>query len=141
MIVKEETTAVRDATRYTPSLAYGIAGLPEKDFAMSGQFHGTPAGFDMDDFRVKVGENDLLGEFDANLEGKPHIVGYLSSGNYGHHLGSAVGMGYVKSPDGGPIDLDWIRSGSYEIEVACERVRAEASLRAFYDPKSERVKV
>ncbi len=23
------------------------------------------------------------------------IVGYLSSGNYGHHLGAAVGLGYV----------------------------------------------
>ena len=69
------------------------------------------------------------------------IVGKLTSGNYGHHLGCAVGMGYVKAPDGGPIDLDWIRAGSYEIEVACERFPAKASLRPLYDPKSERVKV
>ncbi len=67
------------------------------------------------------------------------IVGYLSSGNYGHHLGAAIGLGYVHHADGVPADF--IKSGSYEIEVACERFVAKASLRPLYDPKSERVKV
>ncbi len=67
------------------------------------------------------------------------IVGYLTSGNYGHHLGAAIGLGYVGHPDG--VDADFVKSGSYEIEVACERVPAEASLRPLYDPKSERIRV
>ncbi len=67
------------------------------------------------------------------------IVGYLSSGNYGHHIGSAIGMGYVRHPDG--VNADYIASGDFEIEVACERFPAQASLRPLYDPKSERIRV
>ncbi|MDP7150516.1 MAG: FAD-dependent oxidoreductase [Paracoccaceae bacterium] len=66
------------------------------------------------------------------------IVGYLSSGNYGHTLGGAMGMGYV--PCEGEKAADVLAS-TYEIDVMGTRVRAEASLRPMYDPKSERVKV
>ena len=66
------------------------------------------------------------------------MVGYLTSGNYGHHLGAAMGMGYV--PCKGE-SLAEVLASSYEIEVAGVRVAAEASTRPMYDPKSERVKV
>ncbi len=66
------------------------------------------------------------------------IVGYLSSGAYGHHLGGAIGMGYV--PCAGETVQNLLGS-TYEIEVAGRRVTAIASLKPFYDPKSERVKV
>jgi 4-methylaminobutanoate oxidase (formaldehyde-forming) len=66
-------------------------------------------------------------------------VGYLTSGNYGHHLGRAIGLGYVNNEEG--VTADWVKAGSYEIEVACERFSAQASLRPMYDPKAERVKV
>ena len=67
------------------------------------------------------------------------IVGYLSSGNYGHYLGSAIGMGYVNNADG--VNADFVKSGSYEIQIAGERFAAKASLRPMYDPKGERMKV
>ena len=66
------------------------------------------------------------------------IVGYLSSGNYGHALGAAVGLGYV--PCAGET-ADQVLASSYEIDVSGTRVKASASLRPMYDPKSERVKV
>ncbi|MEM6905604.1 MAG: FAD-dependent oxidoreductase, partial [Pseudomonadota bacterium] len=66
------------------------------------------------------------------------IVSFLTSGNYGHHLGAAIGMGYV--PCRGE-SRDEVLASSYEIEIAGTRVAAEASLRPIYDPKSERVKV
>ena len=66
------------------------------------------------------------------------IVSYRTSGSYGHHLGAAIGMGYV--PCKGE-SADDVKASSYEIEVAGVRVAAEASLRPMYDPKSERVKV
>lgn len=66
------------------------------------------------------------------------IVGYLSSGGYGHALGGAIGLGYV--PCKGE-DAASVLASNYEIDVAGTRVRAEASLRPMYDPKSERVKV
>ena len=67
------------------------------------------------------------------------IVGYISSGAYGFTLGASVGMGYVNHPDG--ITKEFVESGEWEIEIACERYPAEASLRAFFDPAGERVKI
>ncbi|KIC22217.1 MULTISPECIES: GcvT family protein [unclassified Leisingera] len=64
-------------------------------------------------------------------------VGYLSSGNYGHTLGAAIGMGYV--PCEGESAADVLGS-TYEIDVCGVKVQAEASLKPMYDPKSERVK-
>ncbi len=66
------------------------------------------------------------------------IVGHITSANYGHHLGAAIGLGYVSHPDG--VDAGFVRSGSYEIEIACERYPARASLRPLYDPSSDRIK-
>jgi 4-methylaminobutanoate oxidase (formaldehyde-forming) len=65
------------------------------------------------------------------------IVGYLSSGSYGHHLGAAIGLGYV--PCNGETATGVLAS-SYEIDIAGTRVKARASLRPLYDPKSERVR-
>ncbi|GMQ90359.1 MAG: FAD-dependent oxidoreductase [Gammaproteobacteria bacterium] len=66
-------------------------------------------------------------------------VGRTTSGMYGHTLGCAIGMGYVENEAG--VSAEFIDSGAYEIEIACERVPARASLRPFYDPRSERVRV
>ncbi len=65
------------------------------------------------------------------------IVGYLSSGSYGHHLGGAIGLGYVPCPGESAAEL---LASAYEIDVAGTRVKAEVSLKPMYDPKSERVK-
>ncbi len=66
------------------------------------------------------------------------LVGRTTSGAYGHTLGRSVGMGYVENEDG--VDTDFVRSGSYEIEIAAERFSARASLTPPYDPKGERVR-
>ncbi|WP_320177125.1 FAD-dependent oxidoreductase [Roseovarius pacificus] len=65
------------------------------------------------------------------------IVGYLSSGSYGHHLGGAIGMGYV--PCAGET-AEQLLASTYEIDVAGTRVRAEASLKPLYDPTGARMK-
>ena len=66
------------------------------------------------------------------------IVGPVTSGNYGHHLGGAIGLGYV--PCAGQSVAEVLAS-AYEIEVAGKRYEAEASLVPMYDPKSERVRL
>jgi heterotetrameric sarcosine oxidase gamma subunit len=65
-------------------------------------------------------------------------VGYLTSANYGHFLGGAVGLGYVKAPVG--TSAAELLGSKYEIEVAGIRVPATASLKPMYDPDSVRVK-
>ncbi len=66
------------------------------------------------------------------------IVSYLTSGNYGHALGGAVGLGYVPCrPDETGAEM---LASRYTIDVAGHIYEAEASLAPMYDPKSERVK-
>jgi len=65
------------------------------------------------------------------------IVSTITSGNYGHFLGGAIGMGYI--PCAGESEADVLAS-RYEIEIAGVRVKAEASLAPMYDPKAERVR-
>lgn len=67
------------------------------------------------------------------------IVGDLTSGMFGHTIGAALGMGYVRHEEG--VSRELLESSVFEIEVAEVRHRARASLRAFYDPKSERVRM
>jgi 4-methylaminobutanoate oxidase (formaldehyde-forming) len=68
--------------------------------------------------------------------------GELACGNthgaYAHLLGCAIGMGYLKNPEG--ITDDWILTGDYEIEVEGSRIPAQVHLKAPYDPKGEKVK-
>ena len=52
-----------------------------------------------------------------------------------------VGVGH-RHDQPAPFETpDQLLASSYEIEVAGTRVKAEASLKPMYDPKSERVKI
>lgn len=65
-------------------------------------------------------------------------VGYLTSGNYGHHVGAAVGMGYV--PRARHESLADLTAKTYEIDVAGTRVPAIASTKPLYDPQGLKVR-
>ncbi|ART99645.1 GcvT family protein [Yoonia vestfoldensis] len=66
------------------------------------------------------------------------VVGHLSSGGYGHHLGAAVGMGYL--PCAGE-SVDDLLASRYEIDVMGVKVIAQAQMRPFYDPSGARVRM
>lgn len=66
------------------------------------------------------------------------IVSIITSGNYGHHLGGAIGLGYV--PCAGESTEDLLAS-TYQIEIAGERHSANASLKPLYDPGALRVRM
>jgi len=66
------------------------------------------------------------------------VTGYLTSGMYGHSLGVAIGMGYIKSPD---ITQEVLANAKFEIEIATERYTAQASLKALYDPGGKKMEM
>jgi len=66
------------------------------------------------------------------------LVGFLTSGAYGHALGGAMGLGYVPCTGETPADL---LASTFEIDVMGTKFHAEASLKPMYDPASQRVKV
>jgi len=66
-------------------------------------------------------------------------VGYVTSAGYSFTEKCAIGMGYIKHPEG--VDQALIDGSKFEIEVADKKVPARASLKPFYDPKGERLKM
>jgi glycine cleavage system aminomethyltransferase T len=69
-------------------------------------------------------------------DGEP--AGRILAGGYGHTLGASVGLGYVENEEG--VTADYVKSGTYEIEVAGARYPAKTSLRPMYDPQGERIR-
>ncbi|MCU1393766.1 MAG: FAD-dependent oxidoreductase [Ilumatobacteraceae bacterium] len=65
-------------------------------------------------------------------------VGWLTSGGFGYTIDRSIGYGYVRNPAG--VTADYVLAGTYELEVATERVPAEVSLRPLYDPGMRRIK-
>ncbi|ARN81539.1 GcvT family protein [Methylocystis bryophila] len=86
-------------------------------------------GFSVDDPEVT-----LLGRETIYRDGER--VGWLSSGGFGYTIGKAIGYGYVRHAGG--VDEEFLRKGSYELDVAGERIRACVSLTPFFDPRGLR---
>ena len=81
-------------------------------------------------FRLLDPEPLLYGHEPILADGR--TVETLTSANYGHALGGAVGLGYVPAHA-----LD---ASDFTIDVAGAIVPAEASLRPLYDPKNRRMR-
>jgi 4-methylaminobutanoate oxidase (formaldehyde-forming) len=66
------------------------------------------------------------------------IIGYLSSGSYGHTLGGAVGLGYVKClPNEKDEDL---LNAEYALEVEGVVEMVSVSLKPMYDPLNKKIR-
>lgn len=89
------------------------------------------AGFTVDDPKI-----NLLGRETIYRNGER--VGWLTSGRYGYSVGKSIGYGYVRHADG--VDVGFVNSGSYELEVATKRVPCNVHLEPLIDPKMERIK-
>ena len=66
------------------------------------------------------------------------VVGTVTSAAFGHTLGRAVAMGYVRDPGG--VDEAYVAGSRFELDVAGDRIPARAGFAAPYDPHALRVK-
>lgn len=66
------------------------------------------------------------------------IVSQVTSGNYGHHLGGAVALGYAPVMNGESAEA--MLASRWEIEVAGVRHAADVSLKPMYDPTHSRMR-
>ena len=87
-------------------------------------------------FTVADPDAVLLGRETIFRNGAP--VGWLTSGGFGHTLGKSIGYGYLRHAAG--VDAAFIRAGTYELEIACERVAATIFLVPAYDPEGARMR-
>ncbi len=67
-------------------------------------------------------------------------AGLMTSAAWGAALGASVGMAYVRSSGGDVVTPDYVRSGSYQVNVGGQVCDAKVSLRPPFDPDGERVR-
>ena len=82
-------------------------------------------------FVVDAGDADAIGDEPVWHDGK--VVGWVTSGGYGHCVGKSIAVGYV------PAALALATSG-FEIEILGERRCAAISAQPLYDPTGERMR-
>jgi 4-methylaminobutanoate oxidase (formaldehyde-forming) len=67
-------------------------------------------------------------------------VGQVTSGAWGETLGSAVGLAYLRHAGGDVVTADYLRAGSYQVNVGGDIRAATIGLRPPYDPAGTRVR-
>ena len=80
---------------------------------------------------VDAADGDAIGDEPVWHEGK--VVGWITSGGYGHCVGKSIAMGYV------PAALA-VDGAAFEVEILGERRRASLKQQAIYDPRGERMR-
>jgi 4-methylaminobutanoate oxidase (formaldehyde-forming) len=63
------------------------------------------------------------------------MMGYTTSGAYGHSIGAAVGLGYIRRPGNEAITDEMLAAASLEVDIGDRLVPGRASLRAPLDPR------
>jgi 4-methylaminobutanoate oxidase (formaldehyde-forming) len=94
--------------------------------------------------QFRLEDPELLLVHDEPIFRDGELVGRTSSGMWSYVEDRCLAMGYVVRVDEGTavgVTKDWLDEGPFEIEVATRRVPATPSIRSFYDPRNERVKV
>jgi 4-methylaminobutanoate oxidase (formaldehyde-forming) len=86
--------------------------------------------------QFKLHDPDAVLWHDEPIRMNGNVVGYIGSGAYSFMFGRSLGMGYVTCEEG--ITQALLDQATFEIELACERIPATASLRPFFDPQRVR---
>jgi len=89
--------------------------------------------------QFRLEDPDRLLFHDEPIYRNGELVGRTSSGMWSYVEDRCLAMGYLEHPDG--VTKDWVDAGSYAIEVGGDLIPATASLRSFYDPRNERVRL
>ncbi len=91
--------------------------------------------------QFKLHDPDRLLYHDEPIWRSGSLVGRTTSGMWSYVEGAALAMGYLVREDGEAVTLHWLDEGDFEIEVATVRIPATPSIRSFYDPHRERVRM
>jgi glycine cleavage system aminomethyltransferase T len=64
----------------------------------------------------------------------------VTSAAWAETLGASVGLGYIRHPADEVVTADFVRSGSYQVNVGGTVCPATAGLRPPFDPAGHRVR-
>jgi uncharacterized protein involved in outer membrane biogenesis len=114
---------------------FGTDAFFEKTYDISGQLTGTPSGFAMRNFAAQLGDNDLNGVFEIDLQDKPRLTGSLSSTyiDLTERL-QQVGEQRKEAPQREddelllsvePIDTDFLQLVDIDVDITVDNLKAD----------------
>jgi glycine cleavage system aminomethyltransferase T/glycine/D-amino acid oxidase-like deaminating enzyme len=103
--------------------------------ALLAQREAGPLGRRLVNVLLASPDHDLVGDEPVYWDDEP--VGHVRSGGFGHCLGAACGIAEVRRDEG--LTAADLAVGTFEIDVAGERVPARVSLKPFFDPERSRI--
>ena len=128
-------------------LGFAIAWDKPRDFigraALEAQRH-EPRTRRLIQFRLE--DPDVLAYHDEPIRRDGELVGRVTSAMWSYTEDRCLAMGYVTHPtaaDPEPqaVTKSWLDAGSFDIEIAGRRIAAMPSIRSFYDPTNQRVRM
>jgi hypothetical protein len=105
--------------------------LSAKPFNLSGAVNGNATGFALERFMAKIGDNEIVGGFTADLSGKPEVTGSLTSSFLDLRRQLAREEYDAKEPGSGtgellfsdqPFDVEWLDSTNLDMSVSTDHL-------------------
>ena len=128
-------------------LGFAIAWDKPRDFigrsALEAQRH-EPRTRRLIQFRLE--DPDVLAYHDEPIRRDGELVGRVTSAMWSYTEDRCLAMGYVThpaaaDPDPRAVTKSWLEAGSFDIEIAGRCIAATPSIRSFYDPTNQRVRM
>ena len=128
-------------------LGFAIAWDKPRDFigraALEAQRH-EPRTRRLIQFRLEG--PDVLAYHDEPIRRDGELVGRVTSAMWSYTEDRCLAMGYVTHPSAADpepqaVTKSWLDAGSFDIEIAGRRIAATPSVRSFYDPTNQRVRM
>ena len=89
--------------------------------------------------QFRVEDPDLITYHDDPIFRDDVYVGRTTGGMWSHVEDRCLTMAYVNNSDG--VSQDWLDDGVWEIEIGTRRRPVTPSIRSFYDPTNQRVRM
>ncbi|MEC7909321.1 MAG: FAD-dependent oxidoreductase [Actinomycetota bacterium] len=89
--------------------------------------------------QFRIEDQEILSYHDDPIFRDGELVGTTTGGMWSYTQDRCLTMGYAHSSDG--VTETWIDSGTWEIEVATRRLEVTPSIKSFYDPNKEKIRL
>ena len=89
--------------------------------------------------QFRIEDSEILTYHDDPIFRDGELVGTTTGGMWSYTEDRCLTMGYTHSDSG--VTKSWIDSGTWEIEVATHRFKVTPSIKSFYDPKKEKIRL
>ncbi|WP_420436798.1 GcvT family protein [Candidatus Poriferisodalis sp.] len=128
-------------------LGFAIAWDKDREFIGRGALEALrhePRTRRLIQFRLE--DPDLLAYHDEPIRRDGELVGRVTSAMWSYTQDRCLAMGYVTHPSAADpepqaVTKSWLEAGSFDIEIAGRRIAAIPSIRSFYDPTNQRVRM